>query len=64
MINANVRSNNIQLIISVVILIIGVLLLVYMILVESEPGALPLALVLGGLAWMIINLRLRKSNFK
>ncbi|MDQ2701349.1 MAG: hypothetical protein M3Y70_00725 [Pseudomonadota bacterium] len=33
---------------------IGVALLVYMVVVEGEPGALPLALVLGGTAWFFI----------
>ena len=34
--------------------LIGVALLVYMVTVEGEPGALPLALVVGGIAWYLL----------
>ncbi|HLA64760.1 MAG TPA: hypothetical protein VK610_10055 [Rhodothermales bacterium] len=40
-------------ILSAVILGIGLVLLVYMIVVEDEPGALPLGLVVVGLGWQI-----------
>ena len=43
-----------QRVISLAITAVGVLLLTYMITVEDEPGALPLALVIGGLAWFFI----------
>jgi hypothetical protein len=41
---------------------IGVALLIYMILVEDEPGAVPLALTALGIAWFIIaRVRLRPN---
>lgn len=41
-------------ILSTVTLVIGVLLLVYMVRVESEPGAIPLLLVIGGIGWHVV----------
>ena len=32
---------------------LGVLLLVYMIVVEDEPGAIPLGLIVFGVAWLV-----------
>lgn len=49
-----------QLLISAIVLIIGLILLVFMITVEDEPGALPLVLVLGGLIWQFAIRRKRK----
>ncbi len=40
-------------ILSALTLVVGLVLLVYMIRVESEPGALPLLLVVLGLGWQI-----------
>lgn len=40
---------------SSVFLVPGVLLLVYMIMVESEPGALPLFLIVAGTMWFLVN---------
>lgn len=37
-------------------ILLGVLLLIYMIRVEDEPGALPLLLTMTGTIWFIINL--------
>lgn len=39
---------------SLLVIALGVALLIYMITVEDEPGALPLALTLGGIAWLVI----------
>lgn len=50
-----------QLLISATVLIIGLILLVFMITVEDEPGALPLALILGGLVWQFIIRRKQKQ---
>ena len=44
-----------QRILAIIILLIGVILLIYMITVEGEPGALPLVLVIIGIVWSIIN---------
>lgn len=43
----------IQSIIALTILSLGIALLVYMIAVEGEPGALPLLLVIGGALWYL-----------
>lgn len=40
---------------------IGLLLLIYMITVEDEPGALPLALIAGGTVWNRMTFRRRKA---
>ncbi len=42
-------------ILSIISLLIGVILMVFMITVEDEPGALPLLLILIGSAWFTIN---------
>jgi hypothetical protein len=34
--------------------LIGAALLVYMVVVEDEPGALPLALIAAGVAWFLL----------
>jgi hypothetical protein len=40
---------------SVLTILVGTALLIYMITVEDEPGALPLILILIGIVWYIIN---------
>lgn len=40
---------------SVLTIVLGLVLLVYMIKVEDEPGALPLILIITGLVWLAIN---------
>ncbi len=47
------RSFLVETLISSLILVIGIVLLIYMISVESEPGALPLLLVVVGLGWLV-----------
>lgn len=42
-------------------ILLGCIMLVYMILVESEPGAVPLILFFGGLIWILID-RYRTKN--
>lgn len=49
-----------QIIVSSIVLTMGLILLVFMITVENEPGALPLALVLSGLIWQFVIRRKRK----
>lgn len=44
-----------QKILSVISLLIGTILLIYMIWVEDEPGALPLFLIIFGTAWLFLN---------
>ncbi|HMB40919.1 MAG TPA: hypothetical protein VKM37_03005 [Balneolaceae bacterium] len=50
-----------QPLIALIILITGFLLLIYMIIVEDEPGAIPLILILSGLGW-ITKIRLKKKK--
>ncbi len=47
------------------ILLFGTLLLIYMIKVEDEPGALPLLLIIIGFLWLFfIQYRIKKINSK
>jgi predicted MFS family arabinose efflux permease len=39
---------------SVVLILLGLVLLVYMIVVEDEPGALPLLFIIAGTIWLMI----------
>jgi hypothetical protein len=45
---------------SIIVLVTGILLLVYMVKAEGEPGALPLLLVLLGIVGMVSQLRIKK----
>src|SRR5262245_9139001 len=50
-------------VLSLLITAIGIALLVYMITVEDEPGAVPLALIALGIAWLVIaRLRMRPRH--
>lgn len=40
---------------SVLTILVGTALLIYMITVEDEPGAIPLILIIIGIVWFIIN---------
>ena len=44
------------------IILLGAILLVYMIAVEDEPGALPLVLILAGITLLIIKRFKNKKN--
>lgn len=51
-----------QKVIASLIIILGVLLLFFMVLVEDEPGAIPLFLILAGSGWYLwLHRRVRKS---
>lgn len=51
-----------QRILSVITLLIGAILLIYMIRVEDEPGALPLFLIILGTVWLFLTqYRIRKQ---
>ena len=48
---------------SILTILLGVALLIFMIKVEDEPGALPLLLIIIGTIWFIINrVRIKKRN--
>lgn len=40
---------------SLITVVLGIALLIYMISVESEPGAIPLLLILGGTGWYFVS---------
>jgi len=42
-------------ILSLLTVFLGFVLLIYMIMVEDEPGALPLLLIITGVVWFIIS---------
>ena len=43
---------------------LGIILMIYMIKVEDEPGALPLLLIIIGVIWLIINLYQAKKQIQ
>ena len=52
-----------NIIFSFLILLLGIILLIHMITIEGEPGALPLVLTLTGIAFLIMNsFNLKRSS--
>lgn len=50
-------------VLSMLVTAIGVALLIYMITVEDEPGAVPLALIALGIGWLVIaRIRMRPRH--
>ena len=49
-------------ILSVLVIVLGVVLLTYMVVVESEPGALPLGLTALGIGWYVVTRRRRSLS--
>ena len=45
-------------------IVIGIVLLIYMIYVEDEPGGIPLLLIVFGIAWYLITRRRIRSHHK
>ncbi len=43
-------------VLSLLTILLGTVLLVYMIKVEDEPGAVPLILIIVGIVWFFVNL--------
>lgn len=59
-ITPTLRANRI---LSLITFLLGVILIIYMITVESELGALPLALTLGGAIWsMVVNYKIKSRT--
>lgn len=50
----NIKKLNVQKLLSVLVFVFGFVLLIYMITVEDEPGALPLLLIIIGATWYFI----------
>ncbi|MEL7833191.1 hypothetical protein [Fodinibius sp. Rm-B-1B1-1] len=49
------KKGNTHTILSILITVIGLALMVFMITVESEPGAIPLLLIVIGIGWYVIS---------
>ena len=47
---------------SLVTVAVGLILLAYMVTVEDEPGALPLAMLLAGAAWYVATRRRMRAD--
>ncbi len=47
----NTKKQRIQIMLSVLIVVIGVVLMIIKIVADSEPGAIPLLLIILGIAW-------------
>lgn len=54
--NENLKLSTV---LSILLTLIGITLIIYMITVEGELGALPLFVTITGLVWLIIGLRKR-----
>lgn len=48
------RSRRVHSVLSTVTIVLGLVLLVYMVTVEDEPGALPLLLIVVGIGWKLV----------
>lgn len=54
-------KRSVHTVLATLVIVLGVVLLIYMITVEDEPGAIPLLLIVSGTAWLIFaRLRLRR----
>lgn len=51
-----------NIILPVLLLLLGISLLVYMIIYEDEPGAIPLVLIASGLVLLVMNWRKSKKD--
>ncbi len=51
----NAKKLKIHSLLSILTMIIGVALLIFMIVVEDEPGAIPLLLIAAGTGWYFIS---------
>jgi len=51
----NTKKLKMHSLLSVLTLVMGVALLIFMIVVEDEPGAIPLLLIVVGTGWYFIN---------
>ena len=58
------KNQNLQRLFSLLTTGLGVLLLLYMIIVEDEPGAVPLMMIAVGIVWFVINRSQRRIAAK
>lgn len=47
---------------SILVLFLGILLLIFMITVEDEPGSIPLFLIAAGVTWYVITKRRSRNQ--
>lgn len=50
----DIKKLKIRKMISILITVIGIALMIYMVIVEDEPGAIPLLLIITGSGWYFI----------
>ncbi len=50
----NSKKQKVQIMLSVLIIVIGVVLMILKIIADSEPGAIPLLLIVLGIAWYFV----------
>lgn len=55
---------DVQAVLSALTVVLGVALLVYMVTVESEPGAIPLLLIAAGTGWFLVIRRRARAHSK
>ncbi len=58
------RKAKVQTVLATVTIVLGAILLFFMITVEDEPGAIPLALLVGGGVWLLITRARIRSQHK
>lgn len=56
------RNRRVHSILSTTTIVLGLVLLVYMVTVEDEPGALPLLLIVVGIGWKLVMRHRVRSN--
>ncbi len=62
--DGTMQKATIHTILAVLTIAIGAVLLVYMVTVESEPGAIPLLLLVAGTAWLFLTRAKIRSHQK
>lgn len=60
--DGRMQGSKLQLILSALTIALGAALLVYMVTVEDEPGALPLLLIIAGSGWHLVTRRRDRSQ--
>jgi hypothetical protein len=61
MISERTQKLKLQKILSLIIIMLGIALLTYMVIVEDEPGAIPLLMIVTGTGWYFLTRSRTKS---
>ena len=56
------RKKLVKLVLPLIVVILGIVLLVFNIVIEDEPGALPLAVTIVGGAWLLIQRQMNRRQ--